>query len=170
MAVDRWNGNGDWNGNPGDWSTGIPPASTDYAEIQSGTDTLSTTAAVKAVTVDSGNLLNIGSGATLTTSAWLNNAGTFDTTSGSTVGIGGLLTNSGTANLGNTGLSTSTSVTAAGLINSGSINLQGNAGSGTTDQATLDITGGPGLSTVMGSVRVLGDADLELASGIAAVG
>ena len=73
-------------------------------------------------------------------------------------------------NIGNTGITASTKVTAASLANTsaGSIVLQGNTASGTTDQATLDITA-TNSAVVAGSIRVLGDADLELADGITTV-
>jgi hypothetical protein len=115
----------------------------------------------------------------VTTSVGFNNNGTlwvdyYGGDGGTAVTFGGTLYNWGTAIIGNTNLggnagSGTTTVTASGLVNSGSLVLQGNAGSGTIDQATLDITGAA-LSTVTGAVQVRGDADLELANGIVAVG
>ena len=75
-----------------------------------------------------------------------------------------MLTNSGTVNIGETGLTASTNVTASGLVNTGTLLLQGNSTSGTTNQATLNILGAA-PATVSGTVAVQGDADLEFASG-----
>src|SRR5580704_661363 len=172
MAIDKWNGSGNWTGNPTDWSTGLPPGSTDIAEIQSGNDDLTTTTSVKSIIIDSGAELTADTGASLTTTRGINNVGTFVTNANSTVTVGGTLTNSGTTSIGNGngGLSASTTVTAAGLHNTGSLILQGNATSGTTDQATLDITAAAPTTTT-GSIRVSGDAMLEFASGgIKAIG
>jgi len=36
MAIDDWNGTGDGNLSPTDWSLGAPPSSTEDVEIQSG--------------------------------------------------------------------------------------------------------------------------------------
>jgi len=55
-------------------------------------------------------------------------------------------------------------VTAKTLVNNGSLTLQGNTSSGTTDKATLDLTGAA-ASTSTGYVRVGGDATLEFGSG-----
>jgi fibronectin-binding autotransporter adhesin len=171
MAIDRWNGSGNWTGNPGDWSTASPPASTDIAEIQTGTDTLTSAASVKSIVIDSGALLTADTGASLTTTRGINNASVFATAANSTVTIGGTLTNSGITIIGNTTvLSASTTVTAAGLHNTGLLILQGNATSGTTNQATLDITAAA-PATATGNTRVSGDAMLEFASGgITAIG
>jgi fibronectin-binding autotransporter adhesin len=172
MAIDKWNGNGNWTGNPTDWSTGSPPGSTDIAEIQGGNDDLTTTTSVKSIVIDSGAQLTADTGAALTTTRGINNVGTFVTNANGTVTIGGTLTNSGTTDIGNGngGLSASTTVTAAGLHNTGTLILQGNATSGTTNQATLDITAAA-PATATGSIRVSGDAMVEFASGgITAVG
>jgi hypothetical protein len=67
MAIDKWNGSGNWTGNPTDWSTGLPPGSTDIAEIQSGNDDLTTTTSVKSIIIDSGAELTADTGASLTT-------------------------------------------------------------------------------------------------------
>jgi len=102
----------------------------------------------------------------------LTNSGGFyvDTGSGqggSTVTIGGALTDSGTLQLGpgDFSLSSPDQVTAAGLNNTGTINLYGNATEGTTNQATLDITSGAAPATWIGAANLAGDALLEFASG-----
>jgi hypothetical protein len=165
MAIVKWNNNsGNWTGNPTDWSTGSAPGTTDIAEIQTGSNDLTTTVTVASVVIDSGATLTAGSGAVLTTTNGINNAGTFVTSSQSTVNIGGLLTNSGSAAIGSSSLAAATTVTAAGLMNTGTVNLQGNAASGTSNQATLDITAAAPTDAT-GTMNVSGDADLEFASG-----
>ena len=170
MATDIWSGNGDWNLNPSDWSLGTPPTASEAAEIQSGTATISTSGVAEWLTINSNTGLNLDNSTTLTLTDWLNNAGTWNLGGGDTVSIGGPLKNTGAINIGNTGITASTKVTAASLANTsaGSIVLQGNTASGTTDQATLDITA-TNSAVVAGSIRVLGDADLELADGITTV-
>ena len=170
MRTDIWKGTGDWNLNPADWSLGAPPTASTPAEIQSGTAAVSTSGVAEWLTINSGATLNLDNGATLTLTDWLNIAGAWDLGGGDTVTIGGRLTNSGAINIGNTSIAASTKVTAAGLQNTsaGTLVLQGNAGAGATDQATLDISG-TSSAVVSGSLRVLGDADLELATGITTV-
>jgi hypothetical protein len=172
MAIDRWNGNGDWRANPTNWSLGTPPASGDTAIIDSGTATLGTSesASVAALTVVAGSGVTLGNGAALTTTAGLHNNGNLNVTgNGAAVTVGAKLANAGNTYIGSTGLSASTSVTAAGLSNSGSLTVQGNAASGTTNQATLDITGAV-PATVTGSIRILGDADLQIANQLTTIG
>jgi hypothetical protein len=54
MAIDDWNGTGDWNLNPTDWSLRAPPSSTEDAEIQSGDSALSTSGWVDILNIPSG--------------------------------------------------------------------------------------------------------------------
>ncbi|HKM62973.1 MAG TPA: hypothetical protein VJY39_10835 [Acidisphaera sp.] len=172
MATDFWNGSGNWTGNPGDWSTGTAAASGDVAVIESGNDNLTTSASVKSVEIARNATLSFGDGATLTTTGGVNDDGTFNVTgNGDHVSIGGTLSNANVTNIGYTALNASTTVTADGLSNSSGsfLTLQRNASSGTTDQATLAISGST-PETVTGSIRVLGDADLELSNGITAIG
>ena len=87
---------------------------------------------------------------------------------GSSLTVGGLLINAGLSpaalDIGNNGLSAATTVTAAGLLSSGFLTLQGNESSGVTNQATLNI--GAAAPTMLTSVNyVRGDADLEFKSG-----
>jgi hypothetical protein len=315
MAIDDWNGTGDWNLNPTDWSLGAPPSSVEDAAIQSGDCTVSTSGQVDLLTiisgadlsltnaaslragglVDSGSItvqgeatnqttldvagaaprtlrgslileadallefgsggittigagasltlygaearVSIGAGATnsalrrlqsnagtldlegdnplgaggglVTTKTGLNNSGTLEVDTfyqvhiikppyqyvilsggGSSLRIGGALTNSGTVVIGNGALKAPTTVTASGLINSGSITLQGGIRPGfTTNRATLDITGalvnsgsitlsqatldiaGAAPSILTGSVTLKDDSLLEFGSGgITAIG
>jgi len=173
MRTDLWNGNGDWNLNPADWSLGAPPTSSEGAEIQSGNSTISTSAphAAEWLTIDSGAGLSLDNGVRLTLTDWLNNAGTWTLGGGDTVTMGGRLTNSGDISIGGAGITASTKVTAASLTNTsaGTLVLQGNAGKGTTDQATLDVTGASS-ATVAGTLEIFGDADLELTTGITSIG
>ncbi len=85
---------------------------------------------------------------------------------GSILTIGGTLTNSGLFYVGNTGLAKATTVTAAGLSNTGTITLTG----GAATPATLDITvAAP--ATWTGTADLAGDALLEYKSGgITAIG
>ena len=80
--------------------------------------------------------------------------------------MGGALTNTGSVTIGNSSLSKAATVTAAGLANTGTINLAG----GTAARATLDsTTAAP--ATWTGSIFLSGDALLEFASGkITAIG
>ena len=110
-------------------------------------------------------------GATITTNAGVAfaNNGTFsvDVNGGdgaSTATFGGVLTNNLAINVGNANLATSTTVKAAGLVNNGSIALQGNVSSGSTDLTTMDITGAA-AAALTGQVRVGGDGLLEFGSG-----
>lgn len=167
-SLDIWNGNGNWTANPGDWSAGVPTSS-DTAIIQTGPLVLNTTGAADFLTVAPGASLSL-SDATLTTTANIANlSGSFsvDTgSSGDSVTVGGILDNpaNGVTTIGYSGLSASTTVKAASLVNTGSLTLQGASASATTDQATLDITGAaPAMLTGANAIR--GDADLEFGSG-----
>ncbi len=80
----------------------------------------------------SGTFTNAGN---LNVDNFNNGFGSFDA-GGSKLTIGNTLANSGAVNIGNTGLSTATKVTATGLSNTGTINLTGGSA-----LATLDDTG-----------------------------
>jgi hypothetical protein len=107
-------------------------------------------------------------GAALATTVGLNNTGTLEVDNdgggGSTLTIGGTLDNYGSTTVGFAGLSAPTTLTASALVNTGSIHLWGDSNLGTTDQATLDITGAA-PSTLTGSFDLHGDADLNFGSG-----
>jgi hypothetical protein len=164
MTTDVWNGNGDWNLNTSDWSLGAPPTSSTPAEIQSGTSTISTSGAAEWLTIDSGATLTLDNGVTFATTKWLDNAGTWNLGAGDKVKTGGRLTNSGGISIGATNLSTSTTLRATTLTNTGFLDLQGNASSGTTHKASV-ILSGAAASTLSGSVQVSGDATLQFGSG-----
>lgn len=91
-------------------------------------------------------------------------------TIGGTARIGGLLS------IGNTALGASDSVTAAGIdlannngqFNNAELDVTGNTTPGTTKQATLNITSAAGFGTagaLIGTVKLIGDALIEFASG-----
>ncbi len=165
VPPDLWNNNGDWNLNATtDWSLGSPPTPTTPAEIETGSATISTSGATDLLTIDSGATLNLDDGTTLAITNGLDNAGTWSLGGGDTATIGGSLTNSGALHIGATGISASTTVTAASLDNTGGITLQGAAASGATSAATLDITG-DAPTDLAGTVAVAGDATLEFGGG-----
>ncbi len=133
---------------------------------------MTTTITIGSVTITSPGawtLTGASTAATLTGS--LSNAGTLGVDNaapsgffpgdpgGSSLAIGQTLNNSGTVGIGNTGLTTATTVTATGYSNTGTIDLTGS----TTAQAALNILG-PAPAT-LGNVNLFGDALLQFASG-----
>ena len=145
------------------------------ATITSGNSTLTSAVTVDNVTVN-GDWSIAAPGSTITlNNALTNSGGTFIDASGgqggSSLNIGTNLTNSNLFDIGVTNLSASTNVTVAGTLanTGGTINLQGNATSGTTDQATLNIQGAM-PTTVAGNINVSGDALLQVTNGITAIG
>jgi len=108
-------------------------------------------------------LLSTSTGFTNSEEVYIDNGGTGD----SSLTIGGTLTNSGFAfYIGNVGLSKATTVTAAALSNTGTINLTG----GATALAKLDSTAAA-PATLTGNFDLSGDAVSEFASGgITAIG
>jgi hypothetical protein len=145
------------------------------ARVALAADT-STSSALSTLATNNGTFLlrggsNLGAGgASVTTSTGFANSGTlqvdvFGGDGGSSLTIGGRLINNATVAIGNGSLSASTTVTATSLVaNAGSIVVQGNVTSGTTDQATLNITAAA-PSRLVTNVRVSGDGLLEFASG-----
>ena len=156
-----------------------------HARVSIGAAT--TSSALSLLSLNDGTLLlrggsgNGAGGVALTTTTGFDNVGNLDVDSdggdgGSTLTIGGVLTSQGyisgslaAINIGNAAMNASTTVTATGLLNTGDLTLQGNSGSGTTNEAILDITGGV-PSTLTGAVRVSGEADLEVGSRIKSIG
>jgi hypothetical protein len=171
-----WTTAGDWTGCNGTFPDN-GGGNTYDATVTSGTSTLSSAVTVGNVTIDSGaNWFTSASGSTITLTNALSNSGTtlIDASGGqggTTVDIGSDLTNSGTFDVGVTNLSAPTNVTVGGTLNNagGIINLQGNATSGTTNQATLNIQGAM-PTTVAGQLNVSGDALLQVTNGITAIG
>ena len=95
---------------------------------------------------------------TMTSPTW---TATPSATAAAAVTFGGTLTNDGTLDIGNASLSASTTVRATTLANNGTLSLQGNAASGTTNKASL-ILSGKAAATSAGAVRVRGDATLQV--------
>ncbi len=171
MTTSKWNGNGDWDLNPADWSSGIPTLATSV-EIQSGSASLSSGGIGEALSlaIDSGAALWLGDSVVLTVVDGLTNSGTWSLGAGDTVSIGTRLINSGRITIGYSSMAGSTTVTAASLANTGSgtIVIYGNAGAGAVSRSTLQITDS-NSATVTGTLAVLGDADLALATGLTKV-
>ena len=164
MAVDQWNGNGDWNLNPSDWSpSGAPPSKTTDAEIETGAAALTTSGTAAWLSIDAGAAVNFGDDALLSVAQWVQNLGALNVTgSGDTATIVGRLTNVGALNIGSGSLAATSTVTVGSLRNSGQIVVQGNVAGGI--QAALKVTAAAS-ATLTGSVRVSGDGALEYGSG-----
>jgi Ca2+-binding RTX toxin-like protein len=167
MATKNWNdGTGDWD-TAGNWSPTGVPAPGDNAVIQFGTVSLTTPVTVGSIslTTSSANLGIVYAGTDSVTGDF-SNSGTvgvdFGISSGTTLTIGGTLTNSGTGsfNIGWSGLTVGTTVTAAALSNAGTINLTGSASA----QATLNVAGAA-PATLIGNVSLSNSALLEFGSG-----
>src|SRR5437588_119464 len=93
---------------------------------------------------------------------WINAAGGSWTVAGNW--DGGVPTAATDATIGVANRSSATTVTAAGLANTGTLILQGTSGGVSPNQATLDITGAA-PATLSGLNFIRGDADLEFATG-----
>ncbi len=165
--TDYWNTfTGDWNLDYHNWSFNHPPTLSEPAEINSGTVTISTTGAAYSLRIDRHATLTNAAGTSLSIAAGFLNYGTWNVGSGVTATIGETLTNSsyGGLNIGNASLSASTTVEAGALANTGALIAQGNAVSGTTNKASL-IVSGAAPSSLTGSVRIGGDAALQFGTG-----
>ena len=111
-------------------------------------------------------------GAALTVAGDLINSGNVNVDNGAGAGGGmlaitGTLTNTNALTIGTgygAGPVASTLVSAAGLSNSGTLDLIGNTTANTTNQATLDI-GSSAPGTLGGTINLSGDSLLEFASG-----
>ena len=187
MAINYWNGYGDWF-DSADWSEGAPPATTDDADIQSGevtVDHANSPISVNSLTVEA-SLLLTEDDLTITGSAGLDISGGFvsidvspdaDTHiwGGSTIIIDGTLTNSPTANarlyVGAANLEQATTVTATALDNDGGqIYLTGNTDTtpSASGLAQIDIGSAAGFGTageVTGTIDLTGNALVQFASG-----
>ena len=108
-------------------------------------------------------------GAALTTTTGLNNSNNllldyFGGDGGASLAVGGTLTNSNYVQIGNTGLSANTTLSAAAVGNTGTIDLYGNG----TSQAALKVSGAAGFGTagvISGQVNLHGDTWCSLARG-----
>ena len=65
MATDFWNGTGNWFIDNTLWSDGSPPVSTEGAEIQTGTDNLTSAATVAALQIDAPATLQLAANSAL---------------------------------------------------------------------------------------------------------
>jgi hypothetical protein len=91
--------------------------------------------------------------------------GYFDSVGGSYLGILGTLTNTGNINVGESNLGATTDVsTVGGLVNTGTITLEGNAALGSSAEAALGTEEAP-PTTWTGTAIIRGNADLELGTG-----
>ncbi len=95
---------------------------------------------------DNAGVLDIGDGSSIATAGDLANAGTLnidgfgdDAGDGSGLSVVGTLTNTGSLNIGDNSLTAADAVTAAALVNTGTVTISGNASSGTP--ATLTVNG-----------------------------
>ena len=154
-----------------DWSTGAIPGAADDVTIGVGgsyTVLLTTPVTVHSITVSDVNatLAIDDPSKTETVSGNFANSGAVDVDTngygGTTVNIGGTLTNSGTLTIGSTSSSggslSATVMTAAGLVNTGAIVLEG------PFSTVLDINAAA-PATLTGTVDLHGNSRLEFASG-----
>ena len=108
-------------------------------------------------------------GASLTTTTGLNNSDDllldyFGGDGGASLAVGGTLTNSNLVQIGNTGLSANTTLSAAAVDNTGTIDLYGNG----TNQAALKVSGAAGFGTagvISGQVNLQGNTLVQFGSG-----
>ncbi len=166
MAAVSWKSgvSGNWTV-AADWSTGAVPGAADDATIAvagSYTVAVSTAITVDSITLSdpSATLAIVDPGKTEAVAKNFTTAGAvkIDTTGGggTKFTVGGTLSNSGTLVIGNSGISTASTVTAAALANTGTIDLTGG-----TAQATLDVTGAT-LANLTGDYVLRGNALLEV--------
>jgi hypothetical protein len=167
---------GDWTV-PANWSQSSYPNSTSATAIigLTGAYTVSLSGADPAVTVgtlsitDTSADLGISTVATDIVTGALNNAGRIDIddqfggAGGSALTVGGILTNSGQLVIGETNLGSAVLVTAAALVNTGVIDVSGDA----TARGTLRVAGAAGFGTagtISGAVN-LSNGTIAFASG-----
>jgi hypothetical protein len=171
MSKSTWTGavNSDWD-DPDNWSpAGIPGVNSDVV-IATGAPVASASIGTVNSITDSADL-SFESAGTNTVTTFLDNTGSLNVDhgageGGTTLNVGGTLTNGGSFSIGNTTLSASDEVTAAGLDNiKGKLQLFGSG----SNQALLDVTAGSaGFGTtgvVRGYVRLVGDSAIEFESG-----
>ena len=145
---------------------------TNAGTLQSFTGATATMAAV-----DNSATFDVADGGSATTTGNFDNTASIDVDSsdgqsGGVLTIGGTLTNSGSLNMGANVESGSTTVNvegAAGVDNTGTIDLADNRSPGSTDQATLDVANaaaGFGVAgQVTGTVSLVGNSLIEFKSG-----
>src|SRR5271156_4287047 len=84
-----WNGIGNWSTSDANWSDGSPPDPTETAEIQTGTNNLTSAAAIAALQVDAPAILALTAGAVLTDTGSATVAGEFQLASGGSASVTG---------------------------------------------------------------------------------
>ncbi len=168
-AGDNWTTTADWsncNGAFPDNGSG----NTYDATISTGSPTLTSAISIGNVTVDSGGTWYLaGTGAAATLSGNLANSGSvgvdyFGGEGGASLSVGGTLTNSNYVQIGNTGLSANSTLSATAVNNTGTIDLYGNG----TNQAALKVSGAAGFGTagvISGQVNLAGDSLVQFGSG-----
>ncbi|MFO1080280.1 MAG: VWD domain-containing protein [Reyranellaceae bacterium] len=159
------------------WNPIGAPAIGDDATLSTGFATLSTTITVNSIVINGATLdiKNPGGTETLTGGLTISGSGKLSLDAPYLGGLGansltiaGALTNTGTdingLDIGNSGILSGDTVTASGLVNTGRINIAGNAGA----QSTLNIKGVAGFGTAgveTGYVYLENNALLQFASG-----
>jgi hypothetical protein len=146
----NWATSADWSSCNGTFPDNVSGNTYD-ATISNGDPTLTTAVTIGSVVVNSPGQWNLaGPSGSATLTGTLANTGSvnldfFGNQGGSSLMVGGTLTNtsSGTVQVGTSGgsLSATSTLSAAALSNSGTIDLFGNTTPGTTNQATMLIAG-----------------------------
>ena len=93
-TTDFWNGTGSWTTN-GDWTDGSPPASSEGAEIETGTANLTSVATIAALQVDAPATLQIATGGSLVDTGTAAVAGYFYLVGGAAANVTGNLSVTG---------------------------------------------------------------------------
>ena len=160
---ETWNGNSDNWETAADWSGGVVPGSSTAVTISSGNpQVISNVGEVASVTDQSNLALDDGA---LQTSGDFDNSGTLQVDNyygqdGSSLTIGGALVNSSYVEIGNGGLSATTTVTAGSLNNTGNLYI---TGSGTNEALLNVLSAAP--SAWSGVAYLAGDAQIDFAGG-----
>ena len=143
----NWNVAATWNC-PAGPSPCIPNDDASYTftvAVNTGTVILNTPSSTQAFVIDS---LNVATGATLTE------------TGGSLLTVNGTVTSSGTLNLGDSGITSPTELIAAGLSNTGTVNITGTI----TVEASLQLTGPASASPFLPATGTLSAATYNLSN------
>ena len=166
----NWATSADWSSCNGTFPDNVSGNTYD-ATISSGDPTLTTAVTIGSVVVNSPGQWDLaGPSGSATLTGTLANTGSvnldfFGNQGGSSLSVGGTLTNtsSGTVQIGTSGgsLSATSTLSAAGLSNSGTIDLFGNA-SNPANQANLTVTGPASNS---GTVNILSAGNLSVTGG-----
>jgi hypothetical protein len=170
MSTKIWTGahGSDW-ADVNNWSpAGVPDASSDVVISLGAAVAQAPIGTVNSITDNFGlDFESAGTNNTVTSdlhNSRLLNLDDFAGDGGTTLNIGGTLTNSGVIAIGNTLLSSNTTVSAGQLTNTGKIFLFGSS----TGRALLDVNSAAGFGTLgvlSGKVHVLNDSAIEFASG-----